>query len=850
MKRIIITGGLGYIGTELCKLYSGESWYKKVIVIDKRFISERVNQLKKWNIEFLQGDILNINFLKDVLEDCDVVHHLAGITDVAYLKKDSNKKQDLEIRETAINGTNNILRLIRKNSKLIFPSTHVVFDGLKKTRRKLTEKIPPCPMLEYSKSKYQNEINIRNSGHTYIILRLGSVYGYSTDTARIKIMPNFFAKETSQNKNIKLFAGGKQLKSLVSLIDVARCFKFFEENEKFKNEVYNLSNENVSVRQVAEICKKINPKIRIQNTKDEIPNLGYTLSNKKLLKTGFNFLYNLKTSLKEMIENWTFVDNCNWLETSFKGSKNFQDNRGLISNYELPEPINLIGYISSKKDSVRANHYHPVQEQKCLLVKGQYISVIKNLLDKEEFISTEVFNEGQIIVTRPNVAHAMLFTKDSILLNLVRGEREHENYGITHTIKHILIDEKIKIDLLRGYKFECRCCKSNNLKRIISLGFQPLANNLLKTKNSKFKKYPLELNYCETCYNFQLSYVVNPTEMFTNYLYLSSTSESFRKHFFAASEKYVKKFQLDKKKSCILDIGSNDGIGLLYYKKNGFKNIYGIEPAINLASITKKMGIKTFNSYCNYKLLSKIKKKFDLITASNVFAHSDKIDEIVEFVKKSIKTEGIFIIEVQHVLRTLRDLSFDNIYHEHVNYWSIITLKSYLKKFDLKIFDVEEINTHGGSVRVYICNVNLKIKVSQNVNKIIKKEASFGIGNFEKLKEFSNKVRTLKENFNNNFNKLLKKKYKITFYGSPAKATTKLNYYGINVPSITTLEDNPLKANKYIPGVNVKILDKNKENLNKFDYIIVLAWNFFNEIKKNNKNNTEAKFLSITQLEN
>ena len=849
IKKIVITGGLGYIGTELCKLYSGESWYKNIIVVDKRFISERVNQLKKWNIHFLQGDILDINFLKNILEDCDVVHHLAGITDVAYLKKDSNKKQDLEIKKTAINATINILKLIGKNSKIIFPSTHVVFDGLKITKRNLTEKELPDPMLAYSRSKYQNEIDIKNSGVNYIILRLGSVYGYSTDTARIKIMPNFFAKETSQNKNIKLFSGGKQLKSLVSIIDVARRFKFFEENIEFKNEVYNLTNENVTVKQVAHICKKINPKIKIINTKNQIPNLGYTLSNKKLLKTGFNFLYNLKTSLKEMIDNWMFINKDNWLETSFQGSKNFEDKRGLISNYELPEPINLIGYISSKKGSVRANHYHPVQEQKCLLVKGQYISVIKNLLDSKEFITTEVFNEGQIIITRPNVAHAMLFTKDSILLNLVRGEREHKNYGITHTIKHILIDEKMRIDLLSGYKFECRCCKNNNLKRVISLGLQPLANNLLITKNSNFKKYPLELNYCEICYNFQLSYVVNPKEMFSNYLYLSSVSKSFKEHFCQASEKYVKKFKLDKKKSFILDIGSNDGIGLLYYKKNNFKNIYGIEPATNLANITTKLGIKTYNSYCNSHLLNKIKKKFDLITASNVFAHTDKIDEIVEFVKKSLKINGVFIIEVQHVLRTLKDLTFDNIYHEHVNYWSVITLKKYLEKFNLKIFDAEEINTHGGSIRIYICNSFLNKKISKNLDGIIRKELSFGITNIESINKFSEKVQKLKKNFNNNFNKLLKKNYRMVFYGSPAKATTKLNYYGLTGRKMFALEDNALKANKFIPGTQIKIINKSKINVKKLDYIIVLAWNYSNEIKKSNKNKTKAKLVSITKLE-
>ena len=141
---------------------------------------------------------------------------------------------------------------------------------------------------------------------------------------------------------------------------------------------------------------------------------------------------------------------------------------------------------------------------------------------------SHVVNEGDLIVTKPNTAHAMMFTKDSIFLNLVRGEREHQNYGITHTIPYKLVDDIDLKNIIPIYKFDCRCCGNKNLKRIISLGFQPLANNLIKSKKQKFKKYPLELNFCENCSNVQLSVAVNPKEMFSNYYYLSSTSNSFK----------------------------------------------------------------------------------------------------------------------------------------------------------------------------------------------------------------------------------------------------------------------------------------------------------------------------------
>ena len=195
-------------------------------------------------------------------------------------------------------------------------------------------------------------------------------------------MPNLFSKISSQNGTIKLFAGGKQLKSLVNIIDVARCFKFMETNHKIENEIFHLVNEQTSVKGVAEICKKLNPKVKLVSTKNIIPNSGYTLSNQKILKTGFKFLHNLNESINEMIINWSFKENKNDLEEVFKGTNEFIDTRGKISNYQLPEAINLIGYIESNKNTVRANHYHPIQEQKCLLIKGQFISVYKNLLNK------------------------------------------------------------------------------------------------------------------------------------------------------------------------------------------------------------------------------------------------------------------------------------------------------------------------------------------------------------------------------------------------------------------------------------------------------------------------------------
>ena len=846
MKKIVITGGLGYIGTELCKIYSGYSWNDKIIVIDNRFVSERVNQIRNWNMEFVQGDILDKELIKKYCADADIVHHLAGITDVPKVKSESNEEHDKKIKDVAEQGTQNILEVISDNCKIIMPSSHVVYEGIEKVKNDIKENEETNPVLSYGKSKDFNEKQLKASGKNYIILRLGSVYGYSSDTARIDIMANFFSKVASQNGTLKLFAGGRQIKSLVPLIDVARCFKFMEERVDLSSDIFNLTKDTISVKEVAEICKKINPKITLKETNDEVPNMGFSLSNDKILNTGFKFLYSLEESIKEMILKWSKQNLIKDLEHVRDGTDEFIDERGKISNHELTEPVNLIGLIHSKKGTIRANHYHPQQEQKCLFTKGQIIEIFQDILNPNSPKITQVVNEGQLSIIKPNVAHTMVFTKDTTFLNLVRGERDHENYGISHTIRHWFVDEKERDMLIKFYKFECRSCGETKLKRVISLGYQPLANNLLKTREQKADLYPLELNYCPKCHNCQLSVAVDPKKMFSNYLYTSSTSKSFRQHFINAAKTYIKNFKLKPKKSYIIDIGSNDGIALKPFKDLGYKNIIGIEPAKNLAKEANKNKIKTLNFFLEKKYIKKIKKNADLILASNVFAHSDNLKEMALCMIELLSKKGVIIIEVQYLLNTLKDLTFDNIYHEHYNYWSLTSLNYFFNQLNVKIFRAEKVNTHGGSIRIYI-KKEKNVKIEPSVNKLLKDEEKFGIKDFRTYQNFADKIYEIKKNVLKNLDMIKNKSKKIAGYGAPAKATTALNFYGISDQIDFVLEDNKLKQNKFIPGVNIPIYSKKKIK-NKISTILVLAWNVFDDIKENN-NYLSDKFISIKDLE-
>lgn len=851
MEKIVITGGLGYIGSELCKLYSGEARFKNITVIDQRFLSEKVKQLRDWGINFVQASILDKTTLEKHLKDADIVIHLAGITDVAYVKTQENKEQDELIKRIGVEGTLNVINSIKDSCKLVFPSTHVVYEGFSETKTDITELEPSRPVLTYSSVKVQSEKDLISSDKNYVILRLGSVYGYSGDSTRIGIMPNLFSKITSQGETIKLFSGGVQLKSLVPLIDVARFMKFVAENKEINKEIFHVSKETMTVKEVAELCKQFNPSLNIIETNDEIPNLGYTISNKKLLSTGFKFQYSIEQCIKEMIENWSPKKLKNDLEYIDRGGNEFVDSRGKIVNYELTEPINLIGYIESKEGTVRANHYHPIQEQKCLLVKGQYISVIKDLSVPNAPIETRVINVGDIAIIKPNVAHAMVFTQDSVFLNLVRGEREHENYGVTHTLPYTLVDEKMRDNLLKTYQIKCRSCGNIYLDRVVSLGTSPLANNLKNSETEYSEVYPLEVNYCSKCHNCQLSVVVPPEKMFDNYLYVSSTASTFRKHFEEAAQLYIKQFNLDST-SLVIDIGSNDGIGLKTFKESGIR-VLGIDPAKNIAELANKNGIPTLNEYFSDSTAKHILQNYGkakLITASNMFAHSDKLAEIANGVFSVLEDNGSFIVEVQYLLDTINDMTFDNIYHEHVNYWSVTSINNFFSKLGFTVYKVEHIDTHGGSIRVYVNKSNSGIDSS--VSDFIQNEKAFGLTEKETYAQFGQDIETIKKIVNQNVQKL-KQKYKtIAAYGSPAKATTSLNYFGINNSHIDyTIEDNELKNGKFIPGVNIPIKNKQHCLNNMPNVIIVLAWNFFELIKQNNKNLLDSgiKFISIKELQ-
>lgn len=391
-----------------------------------------------------------------------------------------------------------------------------------------------------------------------------------------------------------------------------------------------------------------------------------------------------------------------------------------------------------------------------------------------------------------------------------------------------------------SYKIEkvCRICGNENLRKIISLGKTPLANNLVtKGDVDKEEKFPLEVFYCSECHLCQLSYVTSPEKMFKHYVYVSSTTETFKKHFLELSDKIIRDLGLNSG-SLVVEIGSNDGILLKNFNEKGMRTI-GVEPADNLIPLARNRGVDTINDFFNERVVEdilRVKGKADVVIANNVFAHIHDIKEVVRNIKNLLKNDGVFCIEVQYFLDSIRHSTFDNIYHEHLSYFTLLSLNEFFKRQQMEIFNVEHIATHGGSLRVFVQKNGGKYPLSTSVTERMAEEHTLGLDKIETYEQFAERIYQIRDRLQLFVKKLKVEGKKIAGYGAPAKATTLLNFCGIDNTQIDYIvEDNPLKQGLIIPGVKIPIVSKDMLNTSPPDYLAILAWNFAQEILQNNK---------------
>ncbi|WP_269625219.1 class I SAM-dependent methyltransferase [Prochlorococcus marinus] len=394
----------------------------------------------------------------------------------------------------------------------------------------------------------------------------------------------------------------------------------------------------------------------------------------------------------------------------------------------------------------------------------------------------------------------------------------------------------------------CRQCNSNNLTLAIKLKETPLANSFVRKSelNKMQTLYPLDVYFCNECKHLQLIDVIDPVYLYKNYLYVSGTSNVFIKHFQNYFE-YIRENYFTN--GLVIDIGSNDGTLMKFFKNDGYQ-VIGIEPAEKIANEAIKNGIPTLIELFSKDLARKILYQFgsaSVITANNVFAHIDDPKVFLEGIKTLIKDKkGIFIVEVSYLLDVIKNSLFDTIYHEHLDYHSIISFNRFFENNGFEIFNIEHVDSHGGSVRIFTQLKRGQFDISDSVVKFIKEEKELGLDNLTTYLNFSDKIKSLARELNSLLRTLKSKGKTIVGYGAPAKATTLLHHFDIGSDILSYIvDDSKWKQNLYTPGMHIPIVSKQFLQENKPDYILILAWNFSSSIIKNNMDfhNSGGKFI-------
>ena len=381
---------------------------------------------------------------------------------------------------------------------------------------------------------------------------------------------------------------------------------------------------------------------------------------------------------------------------------------------------------------------------------------------------------------------------------------------------------------------KCRVCDSKDLDFVIDLGNQPWCNNFLKESElGKEPYYPLRVMFCNKCKTSQLDFTVKKEVMFGDHTYLSGVTKSLSSHFKNVANEIDKKFFETQVNKSILDIGSNNGTQLQHFKNIGYE-VLGVESSKRTAEIANKRGIRTLNEFFNEKLMDKINRKFDIFNASGVFFHLEELHSVCEGIKKGLKENGVFIVQFLYMKSIMDNLAFDQIYHEHLLYYTLHSIEYLLAIHGLSMFDGYLSSIHGGSIIGFISHKGKKNK-TKRLLELIKIEENSKCNEIEYYLRFRRNIEIMKKNNIDYIDSKLSESKTIYGFGAPVKGNTLLNYFEVGVDRIKYLvEKNELRRGLYSPGKHIPILIEDEvEKLP--DVYYVLAWNFKKEILKNNK---------------
>jgi len=382
-------------------------------------------------------------------------------------------------------------------------------------------------------------------------------------------------------------------------------------------------------------------------------------------------------------------------------------------------------------------------------------------------------------------------------------------------------------------------CDSIDLYEFLDLEFTPPSDAILSKEELDDPEifFPLKVLQCENCGLTQLNYAVNPHLLYGyKYKYESSMTQTGKVHFFDMADSICEKFNLQEN-SLVVDIGSNVGVLLEKFKKNGMGAL-GIDPAPEIAKKANERGIETWQEFFNEQVASRIvqtKGKAKIVTGTNVFAHIDDKDGLMKALNNLLDNDGVFIFEAPYLVDLIENLEYDTIYLEHLEYISIKPLLNFFGKYGMEVFDVERYGIHGKSVRVFIGRTGQR-SISEKVHELIQLEEKKGIYKKEVLDEFAKNVKTSKEELVNLLRNLKKQGKKIIGISAPAKGNTILNYCKIGTELIDYItEKSIIKKDHYTPGMHIPIISEEEASKDNADYGIIFAWNFAEEIIKNNE---------------
>ncbi|MBI5003545.1 class I SAM-dependent methyltransferase [Candidatus Kaiserbacteria bacterium] len=397
---------------------------------------------------------------------------------------------------------------------------------------------------------------------------------------------------------------------------------------------------------------------------------------------------------------------------------------------------------------------------------------------------------------------------------------------------------------------DCRLCGSTDLVQVLSFGETPLANAYLSADELDKPEVfaPLVLNACNTCKLVQLRDVVDPKVLFSRYLYVSGTSPVFVAHFADYAKTVAQRFSLTGD-SLVIDVGSNDGVLLSHFKKEGAK-ILGIDPAENIAAEATKNGISTIVAFFKPETAQQVLAEHGqakVITANNVFAHTDDIIAFTEAVKILLAKDGAFIFEVQYLKDLIEQNLFDMVYHEHLLYYHVTPLVSFFKTCGLRVFDVEHVPTHGGSIRVYVGWDDGPHQTSNRVAQMAAQESD--LNEVSTYQIFAKRIEAGGEKLRALIKNLRGEGKRVVGYGAPAKATTLCYAFGIDGSMLDyIIDDSPLKQGLYMPGTHIPIKPSSVLYEDKPDCCLILAWNFAESIAKNHQKFAENGGIFVSPV--